>query len=78
MMNCCAEPTILYLNTGAEISGAERSLLTIFDALDRSHWKPFLAAPDGPLLAEAEQRGGNLSSLATYAFKAPLTASHQH
>lgn len=56
-MNYCAESTILYLNAGGEISGAERSLLTIFDALDRSCWQPVLAAPEGPLLAEAERRG---------------------
>lgn len=56
-MNCCAESTILYLNAGGKISGAERSLLTIFAALDRTRWQPVLAAPEGPLLAEAARLG---------------------
>ena len=49
-------PTILYLNACGEISGAEHSLLSMLDALDRATWRPLLAAPDGPLLAEAQSR----------------------
>ncbi|MHB9025527.1 MAG: glycosyltransferase [Armatimonadota bacterium] len=48
--------TILYLSATGEISGAERSLLTILDALDRERWQPVVAAPEGPLLEEVARR----------------------
>lgn len=52
--------TILYLNAVGEISGAERSLLAMLDALDRTRWSPVVAAPAGSLLAEAAQRGARV------------------
>lgn len=48
---------ILYLNAGGEISGAERSLLAMLDALHGTHITPIVAAPEGPLLAECAARG---------------------
>lgn len=48
--------TILYLSAVGEISGAERSLLAILDALDRKCWHPIVAAPDGTLQREVAAR----------------------
>ncbi len=49
--------TILYLNAGGEISGAERSLLAMLAALEPHDWTPVVAAPEGPLLAAVERQG---------------------
>lgn len=49
--------TVLYLSAVGEISGAERSLLAMLDALDRAQWQPVVAAPAGPLLEAVAARG---------------------
>jgi len=49
--------TILYINAVGDISGAERSLLAMLDALDFGRFTPVLAAPEGTLLREAAARG---------------------
>ncbi|HEY3377114.1 MAG TPA: glycosyltransferase family 4 protein [Armatimonadota bacterium] len=49
--------TVLYVQTGAAISGAERSLLAMLQALDRTQWRPVVAAPAGALL-DAVARAG--------------------
>ena len=49
--------TVLYLSAVGEISGAERSLLAMLDALDRAQWQPMVAAPAGPLLDAVSARG---------------------
>jgi glycosyltransferase involved in cell wall biosynthesis len=49
--------TILYLNAEGEISGAERSLLAMLDALDRGRWRAVVAAPEGALLDAVRARG---------------------
>jgi len=56
--------TILYLNAAGEISGAERSLLAMLDALDRGRFTPVVAAPDGALLHEAAARGARIEPVA--------------
>jgi UDP-N-acetylglucosamine:LPS N-acetylglucosamine transferase len=48
--------TVLYLNASNGISGAERSLLAMLDALDRTRWQPLVMAPEGPLLREVARR----------------------
>ncbi len=49
--------TILYVSASGAISGAERSLLTMLDALDQAEFTPVVAAPAGDLLAEVRARG---------------------
>lgn len=49
--------TVLYLNAAGEISGAERSLLAMLEALDREAWRPAVAAPEGALLDAVRARG---------------------
>ena len=63
--------TILYLNAVGEISGAERSLLAMLDALDRTRWSPVVAAPDGTLLAEAARRGARVLPLRLQPLRRP-------
>lgn len=46
------------------ISGAERSLLAMLDALDRTRFTPVVAAPDGPLLREVAARGVRVEPVA--------------
>ncbi len=65
--------TILYLNAVGEISGAERSLLAMLDALDRTCWSPVVAAPDGSLLAEAARRGARVLPLRLQPLLRPRT-----
>ena len=62
---------ILYLNAIGEISGAERSLLAILDALDRRYWQPAVAAPEGPLLGEALAHGAQAFPLALQPLRRP-------
>jgi len=49
--------TILYVSASGAISGAERSLLTMLDALDQAEYTPVVAAPAGDLLSEVRARG---------------------
>lgn len=49
--------TILYVNASGEISGAERSLLAMLDALDTTRWTPVVVAPEGALLQAVAHRG---------------------
>ncbi len=49
--------TILYVSASGAISGAERSLLTMLDALDQAEYTPVVAAPAGDLLSEVRERG---------------------
>ncbi len=65
--------TILYLNATGEISGAERSLLAMLDALDRDRWSPAVAAPEGPLLREARARGAATRALVLPLLRRPTT-----
>jgi glycosyltransferase involved in cell wall biosynthesis len=65
--------TILYLNAMGEISGAERSLLAMLDALDRDRWLPVVAAPEGALLREVGQRGIRTIPLALAPLARPRT-----
>ena len=67
--------TILYLNATGEISGAERSLLAMLDALDRDRFRPVVAAPDGPLLREAAARGVGVEQVALPPLRRPTGAS---
>lgn len=67
--------TILYLSAMGEISGAERSLLAMLDALDRDAWLPVVAAPAGPLLAEVELRGVRALPLPVAPLRRPHTLS---
>lgn len=49
---------VLYINQTAKISGAERSLLSFFEKIDRKLIEPILLLPeDGPLLKETEKIG---------------------
>ncbi|MHB9131291.1 MAG: glycosyltransferase family 4 protein [Armatimonadota bacterium] len=65
--------TILYLNAMGEISGAERSLLAMLDALDRDRWLPVVAAPEGSLLREVASRGVRTIPLALSPLTRPRT-----
>jgi len=48
--------TVLYLHDKTAISGGERSLLALWQNLDRTHVRPVLAVPDpGPLAVEARR-----------------------
>jgi glycosyltransferase involved in cell wall biosynthesis len=50
--------TVLYLHHGAQLSGAERSLLLLLDALDRERFEPVVALPDdGPFARRLEESG---------------------
>lgn len=42
-------PTVLYVDHSPALGGAEHSLLGLLGALDRSRYRPVLAAPPGPL-----------------------------
>lgn len=64
--------TVLYVSAMGAISGAERSLLALLDALDRTRWAPVVAAPAGPLLQEAAARGASALALPL----APLSRPH--
>jgi glycosyltransferase involved in cell wall biosynthesis len=70
--------TLLYLNATGEISGAERSLLTMLDALDRERWQPVVAAPDGPLLEEAARRTVGRFTLPLAPLRRPRTLREFH
>jgi len=48
--------TILYLSATGSISGAERSLLALLDALDRDRWRPVVATPEGDVSRETLAR----------------------
>ncbi len=52
-----SRPRVLYVNHVAFLGGAERSLLVLLEALDREAVEPLLAAPEGPLTAEARRLG---------------------
>ncbi|HOF87144.1 MAG TPA: glycosyltransferase [Armatimonadota bacterium] len=63
--------TVLYLNAVGEISGAERSLLALLEALDRDAWRPVVAAPEGTLLREAHARGAAVMPVALAPLRRP-------
>ncbi|OPZ82822.1 MAG: D-inositol 3-phosphate glycosyltransferase [bacterium ADurb.Bin429] len=65
--------TVLYLNAVGEISGAERSLLGLLEALDREAWRPVVAAPEGALLREAHARGAAVMPVALAPLRRPRT-----
>jgi glycosyltransferase involved in cell wall biosynthesis len=53
---------ILYLHNISQISGGERSLLNLFEHLDRNRFVPYLIVPSkGELSQEAERLGVNVS-----------------
>jgi glycosyltransferase involved in cell wall biosynthesis len=47
---------VLVYNHASELSGGERSLLSVFDGLPTGRYDVLLAAPEGPLLAAARER----------------------
>jgi len=50
--------SILYLNAGSQLGGAERSLIDLLKGLDRSRFRPLVACPDnGPLAQILRERG---------------------
>ncbi len=71
--NSMSMRTVLYLNAVGGISGAERSLLAMVEALDRERWRPVAAAPDGPLLAELAARGVETHAVALAPVHRPHT-----
>jgi glycosyltransferase involved in cell wall biosynthesis len=66
--------TILYLNGVGEISGAERSLLAMLEALDRGRFMPVVAAPAGALLRAAAARGARVEPVALGPLRRPDSA----
>jgi glycosyltransferase involved in cell wall biosynthesis len=64
-------PTILFINMTGEISGAERSLLSLLDALDSARWTAQVASPDGPLAVDVRERGIQHFALAPRALRRP-------
>lgn len=62
---------ILYVSAVGEISGAERSLLAMLDALAGGPWEPVVAAPEGPLLHAAAERGVDTVRLALAPLRRP-------
>ncbi|HEX2950813.1 MAG TPA: glycosyltransferase family 4 protein, partial [Armatimonadota bacterium] len=68
--------TVLYINATGEISGAERSLLAILDALDRQQWHPIVAAPDGPLLEAVAKRQIKTIPIRLHPLQRPRSIRH--
>jgi glycosyltransferase involved in cell wall biosynthesis len=59
-----AEPrTVLYVDHASGLGGAEHSLLALLAALDRSRYRPVLAAPPGPLADAASALGVDVRRL---------------
>jgi len=61
---------VLYLHNKAQVSGGERGLLALWENLDRSRFRPFLAVPEEGLLAEkARALGVGVSVIPVPAFR---------
>ena len=69
---------VLYVNHVSFISGAEKSLLALLQALDRDRIAPMLACPDGDLAAQARAMDVDVVPIPITSFRKthnPLTLS---
>ena len=49
--------SILYLNVGSRLGGAERSLLDVLTFIDKGRFRPLVACPEGPLSDRLREMG---------------------
>jgi len=74
-------PTVLYVNHVGQIGGAENSLLSLVRNLDREHFTPVIALPEGPVserVAELDVPVNTINSLRLHQTLNPFSALAQY